>query len=182
MTTTVRRVGVLDQKLTTVFGVDDAIEDVDRRALAAYPDVATIVWEGDPQTFQFSFVSARVVELLGWPRSRWTGEATFWADHVVHERDKVEAVAFCALATGRGADHVFEYRARKQDGGVLWLRDYVKVVVGPRGVPTALRGVMFDITAERRAASRFDDASQMQRPTRAELLAIPPNGADAAGG
>lgn len=173
MSSTLRRADVLDDDLKAVFGADDdPIELVDARAQARFGTVETIVWEGDPQTFQFSFISARATALLGWPRTRWTSEPTFWADCVVHDADRSEAVAFCALATGRGADHVFEYRARTADGRVLWLRDVVRVIQGPRKLPVRLRGVMFDVSAARAQALPID-VSQTQRPTRDELLAMP---------
>jgi len=103
-----------------------------------------IVWEGDAQTFQFTYVNRRAEDLLGYPTERWL-EPGFWAETVVHPEDRDDAVAFCALATGQCRDHAFEYRAIAADGRVVRLRDIVRVVVGERGVPTKLRGVMIAI-------------------------------------
>lgn len=138
----------------------DPIATVARRAEALFGDVAIIVWEGDAQTFQFSFVSSAAEEILGHPRVRWTREATFWADHVVHPDDRDEAIAYCALATGKGRDHAFEYRANTASGKTVILVDYVQVIRGARGVPERLRGIMIDVTASRGledAGHRWED-------------------------
>jgi PAS domain S-box-containing protein len=148
----------------------DSIEAVERRARGVL--AGAIVWEGDAQTFQFSFVSPSAEALLGFPARRWIDEPTFWADVIITPEDRNDAIAYCALATAKRADHVFEYRARRADGGIVWLRDYVRVVVGPRGVARTLRGIMIDVSAEKVAAQTFGDRATYQVPDRATLDAL----------
>jgi PAS domain-containing protein len=134
-------------RMSQVFGSStDPIESVEGRAEQLLEGQRAIVWEGDAATFQFSFVGKAAEALLGYPRRRWTEEPTFWADTVVHPDDRDEAIAFCALATGKGQDHDFIYRARAADARVVWLHDVVKVIRGSRGVPERLRGIMVDVT------------------------------------
>lgn len=125
----------------------ESIEVVAHRAHSMF-DRPVIVWEGDAQTFAFSFVSTSAEEMLGHPARRWTTEATFWADSVVHPEDRDDAVAYCALATGKCVDHAFVYRAKTADGRVRWLADYVQVVRGPKSIADRLRGIMIDVTDE----------------------------------
>lgn len=125
----------------------EPIDSVARRAQELF-DRPIIVWEGDAQTFAFSFVSQSAEAMLGYPVKRWTTEATFWADAVVHPEDRDDAVAYCALATGKGLDHAFVYRASTSEGEVRSLADYVQVVRGARGVAERLRGIMIDVTDE----------------------------------
>ena len=138
---------------------DDPIIEVERRARRVLRGRRIIVWEGDAQTFQFSHVGADAEVLLGYAVERWTTEPTFWADHVVHDEDRDEAIAYCALATGRKQNHEFEYRARTREGSVVWLYDVVTVVVGPRGIPVRLRGIMIDITEDKRLDGTVDGLS-----------------------
>lgn len=119
-------------------------------------DRPVIVWEGDAQTFAFSYVSEDAERLLGHAAKRWIEDATFWASVVVHPEDREDAVAYCALATGKCLDHAFVYRARTADGTVRWLADYVQVVRGSRRVAERLRGIMIDVTDE----LAKDEASQ----------------------
>jgi PAS domain-containing protein len=150
----------------------DSIEDVDARAQRVL-EVPAIVWEGDAQTFQFSFVSKTAELLLGYPVTRWTTEPTFWADVVIAPDDRDDAIAYCALATAKRTDHVFEYRAHKANGGIIWLRDYVQVLVGPRRIATKLRGLMIDISTERTATHGFEQPSTFRAPSHEELAALP---------
>lgn len=136
----------LASRLNYVFGrFSDPMSLVEQRAQELAP-MRVIVWEGDPATFEFSYVGKSAEDILGYPAKRWTTEPTFWADTVVHEEDRGEAIAYCALATGKCKDHDFVYRAIAEDGSVVWLHDVVRVCVGPRNVADRLRGIMIDIT------------------------------------
>lgn len=156
------------QKVKDAFGDGtEPIGVVARRAEELFADVPVIVWEGDAQTFQFSFVSRSAEQLLGYPADRWTREATFWADQVVHPEDRDDAIAYCALATGRGRDHAFEYRARRANGDAITLVDYVQVIFGRRGLPERLRGIMIDVGS----ATDVSTAARWESPSRTELEA-----------
>lgn len=139
---------VLAAQLAAIFGSPaDRIEEVTARAARLMPDDAVIVWEGDPQTFIFSYVSPSAERVLGYPVARWL-EPGFWARTVVHPDDSADAVAYCALATAQGRDHDFQYRARTADGNTVLLHDVVHVIKGPLGVAARLRGIMVPIGEE----------------------------------
>ena len=106
--------------------------------------VEGIVWEADPQTFVFSFVSEQAERILGYPTEKWLHEPTFWKDHL-HPEDRDWTVQFCVQATAEKRSHDFEYRMIAADGRVVWMRDLVTVVV-ENGRPIRLRGVMVDVT------------------------------------
>jgi PAS domain-containing protein len=125
-----------------IFGhPSDSIEAVASRATVLIPELPVIVWEGDPQTFIFSYVSAAAEAVLGYPVALWK-EPGFWARTVVHPEDSSDAVAYCALATAQGRDHDFLYRARTAWGDTVLLHDVVHVIKGPLGVASRLRGIM----------------------------------------
>jgi PAS domain S-box-containing protein len=107
-----------------------------------------IVWEADPRTFQFTFVSRQAERLLGYPVQRWLVEPGFWRDHL-HPDDRDWAVSLCLNAVEKGQSHEFEYRMVAADGRTVWLRDIVTVVSD--GGRATLRGVMVDVTARKLA-------------------------------
>ncbi len=123
---------------------------MDQEAAALFPGAPPIVWECDARTFTFGYVGRRAVDILGYPTEKWR-EPGFWAQHVVHADDHDDAVSYCALATDKAQDHVFEYRARAADGRLVWLCDYVKVVRDERGQAVRLRGAMVDVSADKAA-------------------------------
>lgn len=136
---------VLASQLAEIFGSPhEPIEQVDLRAARILPQQPVIVWEGDPQTFIFSYVSPSAQSLLGYPIESWM-QPGFWARTVVHPEDSSDAVAYCALATGQGRDHDFQYRARTASGETILLHDVVHVIKGRSGVASRLRGIMVPV-------------------------------------
>jgi PAS domain S-box-containing protein len=109
-----------------------------------------ILWQADAQTWDFHWVSHHAEEILGYPVAQWLNEPGFWAKHI-HPEDRDHAVNTCMLATARGEDHQFEYRAIASDGRIVWLEDIVRVVRDEEGRPSELWGVMVDITERKRA-------------------------------
>lgn len=133
----------------------------DYRALL--DDLDAIVWEADPKTVQFSFVSQRAERLLGYSVERWLSEPRFWVD-LIHPDDRDRVVETCATAVEQVRDHTFDYRVVSADGRTLWIRDVVHVSADDRGQPSRLRGVMLDITACKGAQ---DAAARRDRRCRA---------------
>jgi PAS domain-containing protein len=126
-----------------VFGDNaDSMDALQRRADEVLPADA-ILWECDATTFVFSYVSPSAVTALGYPTESWIEDPVFWATKVVHQHDADEAVNFCASETACDRDHAFEYRALAADGGIVRLRDVVRVVPATDTLPKRLRGVMF---------------------------------------
>ena len=109
--------------------------------------LGAIVWEAEPETFHFTFVSAEAERILGYPVSDWLDDPDFWVRHT-HPDDVDRCTTYCREATRRGEDHEFEYRMQAADGRTVWLRDIVSVR------PTAdggrrLVGIALDITSEK---------------------------------
>ncbi|WP_339886865.1 PAS domain S-box protein [uncultured Flavobacterium sp.] len=103
-----------------------------------------IVWECDANTFEFSFISKKVENILGYTSEEWLSSKTFWQDHIYHE-DRDNIVDFCSKKVVESLDHDFEYRMVAKDGSIIWLRDIVNVVT-KNNVAVSLRGIMIDVT------------------------------------
>lgn len=104
-----------------------------------------IVWEAEAKTQQFTFVSQRAEQILGYPVGQWLGQPDFWEQHL-HPLDRAQAVGARQEATAEGRDHSLEYRMLAADGGEVWLRDRTHVVLDAQGHPIQLRGVAIDST------------------------------------
>ncbi len=115
-----------------------------------------IVWQADPATLRFTFVSKRAEELLGYPASRWIEEPGFWAAHI-HPADREMAEVTCRAATDRLEDHEFEYRMIASDGSTVWLNDIIRVET-ENGVAVRLNGVMVDICRQKAAEQQLRES------------------------
>ena len=117
-----------------------------------------IVWEANAETFCFTFVSKRAEILLGYPTADWINNPTFWKDHI-HPEDREAAVAYCTKFTKEKKSHEFEYRMLTATGDIIWLQDFVTVVIKDDN-SFYLRGVMVDITARKKSEQAIKDGEE----------------------
>ena len=114
-------------------------------APALIDSLKAVIWEADPSTFQFTYVSRGAEALLGHTLEHWLVRPTFWID-LLHPDDREQAVAQCSAAVADCRDHDFEYRVLTADGQVRWIRDIVSVGCDESGRAIELRGLMVDIS------------------------------------
>lgn len=119
-----------------------------------------IVWELDVESFRFTFVSKQAERILGYPVKQWFEEPDFWQDHLYPD-DREWAVSCYARATEEKEDHSFEYRMVSADGRIVWIRDIVSVVM-ENNRAVKLRGVMIDITENKKLEDQLRQAQKME--------------------
>src|SRR5581483_10403996 len=141
------------QDITERRRAEDPLQLAERRHRELVEGLKAIVWETDPGTGQFTFVSGRAEELLGYPVRQWLTEADFWSHHL-HPEDRDRAVRFRLEATGEGRNHELEYRLIAGDGRSVWFRDLVSVEMD-QGRVKRLSGIMVDITEQKRTEEQL---------------------------
>jgi two-component system cell cycle sensor histidine kinase/response regulator CckA len=122
---------------------------VERRFRQLVEGVEAILWEGDPNSLQFTFVSKRGEDVLGYPVIEWL-EPDFWVNHL-HPDDRDAIASECVAAIRKGQDHELEYRMVAADGRTVWFRDLVRMPRGSDGSAGQMRGVLVNITAQKEA-------------------------------
>lgn len=127
-----------------------------------------IVWECDAATFEFKFISKKVVNILGYTPEEWLSDKTFWKDHIYHE-DKASVIAFCSEKINNNLDHDFEYRMIAKDGSIVWLRDIVNVVI-ENNKAVSLRGIMINITKNKETEKDLNNSFNMVSEQNKRLL------------
>jgi PAS domain S-box-containing protein len=111
-----------------------------------------VVWEADPNTFRFTFVSQQGEALLGVSPDQWIAEEGFWTERIcAADRER-------AINRRREAlrDHIpfrMEYRMAGREGKEVWVRESAAVVVDEEK-PVLLRGVLVDITDQKLAEQK----------------------------
>jgi PAS domain S-box-containing protein len=128
-----------------------------------------IVWEADPTTLAFTFVSQRAESLLGYPLTRWLEDREFLVS-LLHPDDR-EAALECFLASSAGEDCRAEHRAIAADGRVLWLDSIVRAERDDAGAVRRLHGLMIDVTERRRFQEERDHLLAREQAARAEAEA-----------
>ncbi|HET7452334.1 MAG TPA: diguanylate cyclase, partial [Thermoanaerobaculia bacterium] len=111
-------------------------------------DLELAVWEADPATERFRFVTDRIARLLGCTAAERRWEPEFGAARV-HPEDRAAYLAvFREPGDGRFS---IEYRASADDGREHWLRDVVWFTFDPEHRVVSVRGITSDVTPRREA-------------------------------
>src|SRR5262245_5871746 len=127
-----------------------------------------ILREADPATFQLISVSDQAESILGYSREAWLSD-DFWISHM-HPEDAVGILEACWKATAEGLNHELEYRMISGDGRTVWFRDTVFVEMY-QGQPIRLRGIMIDITEQKRLESEIQESKEALQAS-AQLLQL----------
>jgi PAS domain S-box-containing protein len=117
-----------------------------------------VVWEADPKSFEFTFVSQQAEKLLGFARSEWTADPAFWMDHIYTD-DQVLAHGLRMKALQQEKPTQIEYRMVAADGRIVWIRE-ISTFIFENGAAQALRGVFFDITEQKQAEEELDSLNR----------------------
>jgi len=137
-------------------------------ALEIAEDLGVVVWEADPSSGRFRFVSGRIREILGCSPSERAWEPEFGSSRV-HPEDRPGFLAALRLP-GPGISTV-EYRATTDDGREAWLRDTFRFRFDADGNPVAVAGTTADVTAIREAERALRESEAKYRHLFEESLA-----------
>lgn len=142
-----------------------SVESAERRFRDLVHEVDGIVWELEPATQRFTFVNRRAEELLGYPIERWLAAQDFRATLIDRrDRERAQAAYEAAIRGHRVIEH--EFRATAADGRVVWLRDRAHRTESGR-----LRGLMVDVTEQKRLERERDELLLREQEARAEVEA-----------
>ena len=155
------RVSGIHQDITERKAAEEELRRQREQYRTLVESTTAILWEGDPETLKFTFVSHEAESLLGYPVGQWLSDPDFWVDHM-HPDDREWAPDFCVEQTAKLQQHSFDYRMISADGRVVWLRDVVNVVAD-QGRPIKNVGIMLDVTATKKAEQALEYLSGLQR-------------------
>jgi PAS domain S-box-containing protein len=131
-----------------------------------------IVWEADARNFNFTFVSKKAEQILGFPVEQWIYEKDFWTSHM-HPDDREWTMEYCLRATREKRKHDFEYRMIASDGSIVWLRDIV-TVISEHDKPIQLRGIMVNITENKKAEEEISYNASLLENVSDAILSLDP--------
>ncbi|MFO1512550.1 MAG: PAS domain S-box protein [Verrucomicrobiota bacterium] len=151
----------MDVDLTERKRAEEAVRRSEHQYANLVNNIEGIVWEADPRTLEMKFVSFQAQRILGYPVEEWTANQKFWEDHL-HPEDRDQAVAHRCEQAQRGESHDAQYRMLAADGRVVWIQDFVTVVV-EQGKPLILRGVQVDITQRKEAEAKLRKNEELFR-------------------
>jgi len=139
--------------------MEQALREGEEKYRHLVEDTSAVVYEMDPGTLEFTYVSPRVESLLGYPATDWLKE-NFWENHL-HPDGKAAIVDRAINAMWHDGDRHFEYRMIRSDGKIIWIEDRARVFLYENGLPFRMRGIMLDITERMDATEKLFNTRQM---------------------
>lgn len=118
-----------------------------------------IVWEADVGQPGFTFVNSQAERLTGHAANKWIGESRFW-QRLLHPEDLAKITGDRYLHPEQKKDLQTEYRILTADNRILWMRDHVRVIF-ENGRPVKMRGIMVDVTEQKRAEEALEKAREV---------------------
>lgn len=144
---------------------EQAVRQSEERYRALYEDNPSMYFTVDAMGMVLS-VNGYGAERLGYSVKELVGKPVL---EIFHEDDK-EAVAERLQACLREPNKVaeWEYRKHKKDGSLMWVKEYVRVVVGSDGKPVVLI-VCDDITERKQAEEKIHKLNSVLRESSEQM-------------
>src|SRR5688572_15804661 len=143
---------ITESKRAEALLLRDAVRTTEERYRDLVQGLGAVVREAQPAPFEFTFVSRRAEDMVGFAPERVMREPGFWPGRI-HVDDRETVTAHWHAAIREGTHHAFEYRVWAANGRLVWLQDNVRIIRDADGRARHLLGVMLDIT-ERKATEQ----------------------------
>lgn len=147
---------------------EEVIFNSQQRIESLINTVDGIVWECDAKTLEFTFISKKVEDILGYTSQEWISTPNFWANHI-YPKDKELCLKYYAEQIALKSNLDFEYRMIAKDGSIVWLRDIVNVIV-QNGAIKNLRGIMIDVTKNKQIEKDLNNSFNLVSEQNKRLL------------
>jgi signal transduction histidine kinase len=147
-----------NEMLSRIQAQDAALSLSQQKMEALINSIDGIVWERNPETFQFTFISRQSETILGYAPQAWLAQPDFWAEKL-HPLDAAKALQNGRDLAARGQPYSHEYRMLAADERVVWVRES-GTVLAENGKPVALRGILLDITRQKLDAEQLDNLNR----------------------
>lgn len=151
---TVASVVVLTQQNVDQTRHAQTLEESRRRFEALVNSIDGIVWEYDPVTLRFLYVSSQAEAMLGWSRRAWVEQANFRLKHV-HAEDQEAMLAAIHHAVSTVEPYTCVYRMVATGQREVYIRESGALVAGSR--VAVMRGISTDITAQKEAERELNE-------------------------
>jgi len=113
------------------------------------------------------YTSPQTEDVLGVPAAEWMADPTLWP-RLVHPDDLDRVMAENRESNVTGRPFISQYRIRRPDGREVWIHDEAILVRDEQGRPQFWRGVMIDITQQKRIEEKLRQSLDILRRTMQE--------------
>jgi PAS domain S-box-containing protein len=137
--------------------------ETERRFRALVEQVPAVTYTWDQSRGAPLYVSPQIERLAGYSPEEWASSPTFWSERI-HSDDRARVVVPSTGIERFDSSSRQEYRLIARDGRIVWVRDEsATVATDAQGRPARIQGVIVDITEQKQAEERTQDAENRYR-------------------
>jgi PAS domain S-box-containing protein len=107
----------------------------------------------EPPYDRVTYLSPQIQDVFGYPVERWINDHALWTE-TIHPDDRDAVAAGWRSATATETPFVAEYRFRRADGQIVWVRESTTPVRLPDGRVEEWQGLLLDVSDTHRAEER----------------------------
>ena len=135
--------------------VSDSLEAAERRVRTLIERLPSITYRaGLGDEGQWTFISPQIEEVLGYTVEEWTTNPQLW-EQQIHPDDVDRVLAEEARCAQSSEPLDVEYRIRKRNGEMIWVRDRASVGVVDEDGVMVVEGLITDISEQKAAEERL---------------------------
>ena len=153
-------VTALVRNVTREYERERMLQEERERMAVVLSSTSAIIYSANLPDFSIDYISDSAATVLGFSRAEFSAPG-FW-ESAVHPDDQARVKTDLGGLFVHG-HHTHEYRHRHARGGYRWLRDEVRLLLDPQGVPFKAVGASFDITDRRQIELRLESTLELQR-------------------
>jgi PAS domain S-box-containing protein len=127
----------------------EAAEAAEQRLRDVVHGLGAIIYEVDIKTGKLNYISRQTGTFLGHHVDQWS-DPDYWR-LIMRSWEYKDLSKLIAESVAIGHDYEYEFPVFAADGSEVWLRNVVRMARDGHGDITLLRGVIMDISRERRA-------------------------------
>jgi len=124
-------------------------------------NVNEVIWMSDPDKNEFIYISPGYERVWGRSCASLYAQPQDWVQ-AIHPEDR-ERVLVAAKQKQKNGDYDEEYRIRRPDGAIRWIRDRAFPVRDAQGEVYRIAGLAEDVTEQRRLENEILDISEREQ-------------------
>ncbi len=135
--------------------VSDSLAEAEQRVRSLIERLPSITYQAElGPGGAWAFISPQVEEILGYTVAEWRADPALWEKRL-HPDDLGRVLAEESRCVDAGESLDVEYRIRKRDGEMIWIRDRASVGVLDEGGAMMVEGLLTDVTEQKAAEERL---------------------------
>jgi PAS domain S-box-containing protein len=108
------------------------------------------------------YMSPAVETIFGYSAEEFQKDKNLWI-RLIHKDDQKELLVKLEGLLKKSIPYVYEFRMKRKDGSIVWIRDHANAMLDGKGKPTKISGIIYDITERKKAEEKLRESEEKYR-------------------